>query len=200
MHIKSVAATTKVQHMKESPIHRHMFDKFKVSALERVLCIMECTRMSQDARLAYDGVLGTTPVEICARHFSPVTRPRWWWIWPSPTWPSDTSFEPSLKDSEVPELIPQVVRESLHAVLELGWEPVASSAKAATFGLQRCTQRLFVVRCLTRVVFKTAPISAHRSIDRCDSVALAKWREVGWAQAPYQYQASDMVIDRRTAS
>ena len=41
----------------------------------RFFMFMECTRMSPTDRLSYDAVFNCAPVEICARHFSPISRP-----------------------------------------------------------------------------------------------------------------------------
>ena len=52
---------------------------------DRLVAVMECTEMdSQDQKL-YDHVFGSTPWLLCARHFTPVTRP--------PAWPEGTIID-----------------------------------------------------------------------------------------------------------
>ena len=50
----------------------------KGSAAERLLGILECTRMRPEDRPSYDKVFKVSPFELCSRHFTPATRPRWW--------------------------------------------------------------------------------------------------------------------------
>ena len=35
--------------------------------------------MDEEDKEAFDSVFGTQPYELCAQHWKPVTRKRWWW-------------------------------------------------------------------------------------------------------------------------
>ena len=64
---------------------------FKLS--KNAVCTLECTRMDDADRRAFSESLGSEPLEINDRGWSPLSRPRWWWITgKDPLWPKDTEF------------------------------------------------------------------------------------------------------------
>ena len=50
----------------------------------------ECTRMDEGDKSSFSAAFGTEPIEINNRGWSPLSRPRWWWIGgKQPIWPQD---------------------------------------------------------------------------------------------------------------
>ncbi len=61
---------------------------------DRVVGILECTRMPDADRVQYNTIHGNQPFEVCSRWFAAITRPRWWWSSSVPQWPADTTTAP----------------------------------------------------------------------------------------------------------
>eukprot|EP00973_Karenia_brevis_P078318 10874470-Karenia_brevis.AAC.1 len=56
-------------------VHRYFEDK----APGRIVALMECIRMASNDLQLYNAVFDSDPFFLCAKHWSPVTRPRLWW-------------------------------------------------------------------------------------------------------------------------
>ena len=67
--------------------------KHLMSLSDNVVFIVECTRMDDEDRAIFSAALGCEPIEINNKGWSPLSRPRWWWIGGKiPAWPKDTDF------------------------------------------------------------------------------------------------------------
>ena len=164
---------------------RRVFHWAYASAPQRAIGILECTRMAVEDRKVYDDVFpGGRAFEICARHWVPVTRPRWWWFSCAPTWPEGTRIsEPKEGVALVAPPPASTVRAPSREILIPGWSRV--SGDESPFA------------CLTRHVPKRVEPNEAAGKSQADADTLDWWRKDEYCQSPYQYCPRNRVTDGR---
>jgi len=140
--------------------------------------------MTRSNQIPYDKVHGLKPVLICSKFAAPMTRPRLWWLNKEVDWQSHGATL-SEKEGNL-EVFPPPIRPPFTSFLQDEWEPAD----------QHHNDSDFAFRCLTRSVPRSGPMKDPRGIETCDAQTLARWRADHWAQAPYQYKATNMVISK----
>ena len=151
---------------------------------DRLLAFMECTRMEDEDRRAYDAIFGRPPVEICSSFAVPMTRPRLWWFNRDVCW---EQFAEVTVSGSVCKVQPPWQRRKVETLLEPGWLPANPNFQKPTFAF----------RCMTRSVPRKSPMDDPRGIETCDQATLARWEADWYAQSPYQYKLSNMVRSKR---
>ena len=142
------------------------------SSSGRCLGVMECTVMSASDRVAYDKIFGGVPIQICSRHWFPVTRPRWWWISASVVWPVSASFRGTRHG--IQELLPSVPSRILHSELLLpGWSSTVDPIGHEFF-------------CLTRRVRRNKPLFQPRGLETATRQEKQRWKDDFFSQDPYE--------------
>ncbi len=179
--------------------YARVFQLFQVAVPpDRLVGILECTRMPDADRVQYNSIHGSQPFEVCSRWFTAITRPRWWWFSNVPQWPADTTTAPLGQFPGVTEVFPSCERLTPQQCLEPGWEPLPLSTCAREFGAVPMGADAFAFRCLTRHhKDRAGPMESPRGLARCDQATRDRWHWDGWAQAPYQYESHNLVIDKR---
>ena len=149
----------------------------------RIRGLMECVRMDAEDLPYYNGVFGSSPHLLCAKHWLPITRPRLWWFSHTPVFPRGTKL---VKEADgIIVITPVTNKTALEDILFSGWQPIAVKNGQAT--------STFHFRCLTRHRPRKSPMKRPRGLARCNKAALARWRADSWSQAPYQYMDSNLV-------
>lgn len=145
---------------------------------------MECTKMTADDRQAYDQVYGSPPVEICSAWASHMTRPRLWWFNRDIHWHEFAEVVES--NADCPKVHPPFQRQPITAFMEKGWLPADRKFQHESFSF----------RCFTRSTPRARPMKDPRGINSCDASTLERWRQDFWAQSPYQYKQTNMVVSK----
>jgi hypothetical protein len=91
---------------------------------------MECTKMKTNDRLHYDQVFKSTPVEICGRIFSSLSRPRWWWFSDDVAWPDNLAWRTQDDGLNILTSAPEEIVLTADEALTPGWSPVDSAGTA----------------------------------------------------------------------
>eukprot|EP00973_Karenia_brevis_P002146 290775-Karenia_brevis.AAC.1 len=126
---------------------------FEEEAPGRIVALMECTQMASDDLQLYNAVFDSDPFFLCAKHWSPVTRPRLWWANVQPEFGSEVTCTPCHDNITIAN--PGVVRDRLSDVLELG----------------------FSFLCHTRHVPKARPEHDPRGLHEVSRRGLQEWAE-----------------------
>ena len=150
---------------------------------QRMAFTFECTRMDEADRVRFSKAFGTQPIEINNRGWSPLSRPRWWWIGGmAPVWPNGTQHG---LFQGVKRVRPQEQPNTWQKCILPGYTPcsVINGESEVCF------------RCLTTRTPKDAQPDDAVGLAKASLEARQRWKEDKWSQAPYQYEAENMVQD-----
>ena len=149
----------------------------------RVAFTIECTRMDDNDRAKFSNAFGTEPVEINNRGWSPLSRPRWWWIGGVvPEWPRDT--EHGLLNG-IRRLRPRTPTVTWQQCLLPGYTPSSISNGESNV----------CFRCLTTRTPKEERPQEAAGLGEASEAAKQRWTQDLWSQAPYQYEDGNLVQD-----
>ena len=157
------------------------------SLTSRMAFTFECTRMDDSDRARFSSAFGIEPIEINNRGWSPLSRPRWWWIGGvSPVWPPGTQH--GLLNG-IRRVRPFTPTSTWQDCILPGFIPCA----LANGETDVC------FRCLTTRTPKDEQPREAAGLTEASQEAKDKWAEDRWSQAPYQYETRNMVQDESGA-
>ena len=171
---------------KHSDLHEVVAKNIKhlMSLSDNVVFTVECTRMDDEDRAIFSTAFGCEPIEINNKGWSPLSRPRWWWIGGKiPAWPKDTDFGKNPKGIRL--LRPKSPVSTWDQCVLKGYKPCS---------IVEGTGRLFF-NCLTTRTPKDSQPKDAVGLNTASAIAVQRWVEDKWSQAPYQYEDVNMVQD-----
>ena len=159
--------------------------KFRVhleSLTKNFVFTCECTKMDDCDKASFSAAFKVEPIEMNNRGWSPLSRPRLWWIGgKDPVWPANT-LHGSLDGAWL--IRPKKPKDTWERCLLPGYTPCA---------LTNSSEVCF--KCLTtRTPKHEEPVEAVGK-EKASAEALQRWAEDKWSQAPYQYEETNMVQD-----
>ena len=172
---------------RQSSLYRHaaLIKDYLLSIADNLVFTFECTRMADADRAIFSEAFGVDPVEVDNIHFSPLSRPRWWWIGGK-----HIDWQESLlqRSNGVLQIVPKRPRDSWEQCLLPGYSPCSTLDLAGQF-----IEKDFAFKCLTTRMARRSPGASSRGLATASASTKEAWRADGWAQPPYQYARSNLV-------